>query len=97
MTRECELSGIPTREEAEKVKSKFESWDGCTNVEITGDGPFTVSGECAAESTKKTCAMSGIPTREAAENVKQGYENWDGCTDVEITGDGPFTVTGKCE
>ncbi len=95
--RICELDGIPTLAEAEKIKEKFENWDGCEDAQISGDGPYTVTAECNNQSTRHSCVLSGIPTMTEAEGIKRGYEDWDGCQNVEISGDGPYTVSGECE
>lgn len=45
--RECKTTRIPTREEAEAVKDRFEA-SGCQDVAINkeDDGTFTVVGQC---------------------------------------------------
>lgn len=45
MPRECKITGIPTKEEAERVAQSMRD-DGCTEVSISGDGPYTVTGSC---------------------------------------------------
>jgi hypothetical protein len=42
---ECKMDDIPTKEDAERIKRSYEQ-EGCTNVVISGDGPFTVIGQC---------------------------------------------------